>query len=134
MKLRYYSFQLQLKQKEIHIMIEFCLAYLTRLSSGQLVYSTRRVVQSTGLFVGMNITMYKPGGQAEDSATLWMDETIYKEASLRTEHPTCYIEVDKSGVEWVSTGATLSIQDYEASLKSVPTSKDSEPVQESATI
>lgn len=115
-------------------MIEFLLAYLTRLSTGQLVYSTRRVVQSTGLFTDMNVTMYKPGAQANDSATLWMDEDQYKEAQLRVDFPQIYIEVDKSSVEWVATGATLSIQDYEASLKSVPTSKDSPSVQESATI
>ena len=120
-------------------MIEFMLAYLTRLSGKQLVYSTSPSTQSTGLFTGMNITMYKPGVKVEGVGTIWMDEDIYKETTHRAEHPTCYIQVDKSGPEWRETGVTMSVADYQASLTGTPaptvtpTEVDT-PVQESAPI
>lgn len=135
MRLRYYSFQLQLKTKETHQMIELIKAYLTRLSGGQLVYSTRRSVQSTGLFTDCNITAYKPGpvSSSTDVGTIWLDEKVYKEASLRADHPSVYMEVDTSD-GFTPTGLTMSVADYESSLKSVPTPTVSEPAQESAPI
>ena len=116
-------------------MLELIKAYLTRLSGGQLVYSTRRSTQSTGLFTDCNITAYKPGpvSSSTDVGTIWLDEKVYKEASLRAEHPVVYMEVDMTD-GFTPTGVTMSVQDYEASLKSVPTSATSEPTQESATI
>ena len=115
-------------------MLELIKAYLTRLSNGQLVYSTKRSVQSTGLFTDCNITAYKPGpSSSTDVGTIWLDESVYKEASLRVEHPSVYMEVDTSD-GFTPTGLTMSVADYEASLKSVPTPTVSEPSQESTPI
>ena len=115
-------------------MIVFIKAYLTRLSTKQLVYSTRRSVQSTGLFTDLNITTYTPGPKSSnETATIWLDEDIHKEVALRSEHPIIYMEVDTTdGMN--PTGVTMSVADYQASLKSVPQTNDSEPVPESAPI
>ena len=134
MKLRYHSFQLQLKTKETHQMLELIQAFLTRLSTGQLVYSTRKSVQSKGLFTDLNITTYTPGPKSSnETATIWIDEDIHKEVALRSEYPVIYMEVDRTD-GFTPTGLTMSVADYQASLKSVPQTNDSEPVPESAPI
>lgn len=112
-------------------MLELIKAYLTRLSTGQLVYSTRRSVQSTGLFAGMNITTYTPGPKSSnESATIWIDEDLFKEVALRADHPVIYMQVDMTdGMS--PTGVTMSVADYTASLTSTPAPTDTpiaEPV------
>ena len=104
--------------------MQYILAYLTRLTTGQLVYSTQFRVQSSGLFAGQSVTLYVPrSGQTSPSCTLWLDESVYSEPEIRTQHPTCYLQVDATGQP---TGASLSVEDYKSQATT-----PAEPVQPS---
>ena len=114
-------------------MIQFILAYLQRINvKGDmvLVYSTRKSTTSTGFMPGCSITTYHPERSASSSATLWVDESIHKEATLKANSPTIYIEVDTSNPkDWVETGATQSVAQYNASI-ATPTATPDAPVAE----
>ena len=93
--------------------MQYLLAYLTRLTTGQLVYSTQFRVQSTGLFAGQSITSYVPSSaKASPSFTLWLDESIYNEQETRAQHPTCYLQIDTAINK--PTGHSISVADYKA--------------------
>ena len=111
--------------------MQYVLAYLTRLTTGQLVYSTQIRVQSTGLFAGQSITRYMPSSaKASPSFTMWLDESVYNEQETRAQHPTCYLQIDTTINK--PTGHTISVDEHK-SLAAAPAvdtqpSVDSTPV------